>query len=257
MAAVRAAHNQITCFNPSSAKPRCHRQTARPSGQVRLLRSACKLFPLTPRTGNSAHGVPAPLPPSVEQNYRKKCIELKRRMNEVDESNDAYRLRKVRLNRGIMKLRLERAFMLEQLARRTSANVEDSEGSPSPPPTVRVHVGRGVSLTRRSPRRNRCGRKEAIVVRRRRRRTARTRTKAKGRGRRMVARPGRRQCTRQPCCLLLRSRARATAEVDRTRRERRPKPKRRAALAIRRRRNPRVVLARPYRVIHGDRPTPT
>ena len=80
--------------------------------------------------------MPAPLPPSVEQNYRKKCIELKRRMNEVDESNDAYRLRKVRLNRGIMKLRLERAFMLEQLAKRTSVNVEDSEGSPSPPPTV-------------------------------------------------------------------------------------------------------------------------
>ncbi|KAI9826401.1 MAG: hypothetical protein M1832_000318 [Thelocarpon impressellum] len=80
--------------------------------------------------------VPASLPPSVEQNYRRKCIELKRRMNEVDENNDAYRLRKIRLNRGIMKLRLERAFMLEQLAKRTSTNVEDSEGSPSPPPTV-------------------------------------------------------------------------------------------------------------------------
>jgi hypothetical protein len=33
-------------------------------------------------------------------------------------------------------MRLERAFLLEQLAKRTSTNVEDSEGSPSPPPTV-------------------------------------------------------------------------------------------------------------------------
>ncbi len=32
---------------------------------------------------------------------------------------------------------LEQAFLLEQLARRTSTNVEDSDGSPSPPLTVR------------------------------------------------------------------------------------------------------------------------
>jgi hypothetical protein len=36
-------------------------------------------------------------------------------------------------------LRIERAFLLEQLAKRTSANVEDSDGSPSPPPTVCSH----------------------------------------------------------------------------------------------------------------------
>ena len=35
-------------------------------------------------------------------------------------------------------MRLERAFLLEQLAKRTSTNVEDSDGSPSPPPTVRT-----------------------------------------------------------------------------------------------------------------------
>ncbi|KAI9762960.1 MAG: hypothetical protein M4579_000023 [Chaenotheca gracillima] len=84
---------------------------------------------------SKATSTPAPLPPSVEREYRQKCIELRRRMVEVEESNDVYRLRKVRLNRGIMKLRLERAFLLEQLAMRTSRNVEDSEGSPSPPPT--------------------------------------------------------------------------------------------------------------------------
>ncbi|KAI9830107.1 MAG: hypothetical protein M1826_005101 [Phylliscum demangeonii] len=76
-----------------------------------------------------------PLPPSVEQAYRGKCVELKRRMKEIEEVNDAYRIRKVRLQRGIMKLRLERAFLLEQLGKRTSERVDDSDGSPSPPPT--------------------------------------------------------------------------------------------------------------------------
>ena len=39
-------------------------------------------------------------------------------MNEVEESNDDYRRRKVRLLRGIRKMRLERAFLLETLAKR-------------------------------------------------------------------------------------------------------------------------------------------
>lgn len=80
--------------------------------------------------------VPPPLPPSVEEAYRRKCIQLKSRMNEVEEANDASRLRLVRMQRQVEKMRLERAFLLEQLAKRTSTNVEDSEGSPSPPPTV-------------------------------------------------------------------------------------------------------------------------
>jgi non-histone protein 10 len=57
-------------------------------------------------------------------------------MNEVEEANDASRQRIVRMERCIQKMRLERAFLLEQLSRRTSTNVEDSDGSPSPPPTV-------------------------------------------------------------------------------------------------------------------------
>jgi len=79
--------------------------------------------------------VPPELPPSVEEAYRKKCVELKRRLNEVEEANDASRQRISRIHRSVQKLRLERAFLLEQLAKRTSTNVEDSEGSPSPPPT--------------------------------------------------------------------------------------------------------------------------
>ncbi|KAA8563945.1 hypothetical protein EYC84_011948 [Monilinia fructicola] len=78
---------------------------------------------------------PPTLPPSVEESYKRKCIQLKTRMNEVEEANDAARLRLSRMQRAITKMRLERAFLLEQMAKRTSTNVEDSEGSPSPPPT--------------------------------------------------------------------------------------------------------------------------
>jgi hypothetical protein len=84
----------------------------------------------------TASAVPPSLPPSVEEAYRRKCIQLKNRTNEVEEANDAARLRLARIKRQVEKLRIERAFLLEQLAKRTSTNVEDSEGSPSPPPTV-------------------------------------------------------------------------------------------------------------------------
>ncbi|KAH7348595.1 putative HMG box-containing protein C10F6.08c [Rhexocercosporidium sp. MPI-PUGE-AT-0058] len=79
--------------------------------------------------------IPPELPPTVEEAYRRKCIELKQRLNEVEAANDAQRLRIDRARRSVYKMRLERAFLLEQLAKRTSTNVEDSEGSPSPPPT--------------------------------------------------------------------------------------------------------------------------
>jgi hypothetical protein len=84
-----------------------------------------------------ANAVPQPLPPSVEEAYRRKCCEIKHRYNRIEESNDAARLRLHRLRRQLDKLRVERAFLLEQIGKRTSTNVEDSDGSPSPPPTVR------------------------------------------------------------------------------------------------------------------------
>ncbi len=86
----------------------------------------------------TASSIPPALPPSVEEAYRRKCIQLKARTKEVEEANDAAHLRLRRLKRQVEKMRLERAFLLEQLAKRTSANVEDSDGSPSPPPTVRT-----------------------------------------------------------------------------------------------------------------------
>lgn len=84
----------------------------------------------------TASAAPPALPPSVEEAYRRKCIQLKQRTSEVEDANDAARLRLARLKRQCEKMRLERAFLLEQLAKRTSTNVEDSDGSPSPPPTV-------------------------------------------------------------------------------------------------------------------------
>lgn len=87
-----------------------------------------------------SRSVPPPLPPSVEEAYRRKCVQLKNRTNEIEENNDAARLRLARAKRQVEKLRIERAFLLEQLAKRTSTNVEDSDGSPSPPPTVCIQV---------------------------------------------------------------------------------------------------------------------
>lgn len=94
----------------------------------------------------AAGNVPPPLPPSVEAAYKKKCIELKRRLIEVDEDNDAKRLRIARLHQGIRKMRLERAYLLEALAKRQKKNGssidgfpvaydEESEGSSEGPPT--------------------------------------------------------------------------------------------------------------------------
>lgn len=78
----------------------------------------------------------SPLPPSVEAAYYRKCIELKRRINEIEDSNDVIRTRKARVERSIMKLRLERAFLLEQITKRMENNVDDSDQSDSPVPTV-------------------------------------------------------------------------------------------------------------------------
>ncbi|KAI5780161.1 hypothetical protein DFH27DRAFT_362368 [Peziza echinospora] len=79
---------------------------------------------------------PAPAPPtSVENSYRKKCLELKKRIREIEDTNDVLVLRIQRSRRGIQRARLERAFLLQALEDRTDARVDDSEGSPSPPPT--------------------------------------------------------------------------------------------------------------------------
>lgn len=80
-----------------------------------------------------------PLAPSVEKAYYRKCIQLKRRLNEVEAANDEAKVRRVRLDRAIMKMRLERAFLLDELRKRMEHNVDGSEGSgddglATPPP---------------------------------------------------------------------------------------------------------------------------
>jgi len=66
-------------------------------------------------------------------------------MNEVEAHNDILRLRKARLDRGIRKMRLERAILLDTLGKRMKKNGsdglggmydEESEGSSEGPPTV-------------------------------------------------------------------------------------------------------------------------
>lgn len=90
----------------------------------------------------AAGTIPPSLPPSVEEAYRKKCIELKRRMAEVEQNNDSFRLRKNRLLRGIRKMRLERSLLLHELGKRMRKNGvngywdDQSEGSSEGPPTV-------------------------------------------------------------------------------------------------------------------------
>jgi hypothetical protein len=83
------------------------------------------------------HGVSnSPLPPSVEAAYYRKCIELKRRVEEIEGNNDKMRTTIDRAHRACNKLRLERDFLVAELARQM-AKETGSEKSDSPPPTVR------------------------------------------------------------------------------------------------------------------------
>ena len=79
--------------------------------------------PSDPSTQNT------PLAPSVEKAYYRKCIQLKRRLNEVESANDDLKIRRERLQRGILKMRLERAFLLDELRKRMEYTGDGSEGS--------------------------------------------------------------------------------------------------------------------------------
>ncbi|TKA64734.1 hypothetical protein B0A55_11115 [Friedmanniomyces simplex] len=87
-----------------------------------------------PATDTQTQGTP--FAPSVEKAYYRKCIELKRRLNDVEAANDEAKIKRVRLDRAIMKMRLERAFLLEQLSKRMDVNVDGSEGSGDEGPAV-------------------------------------------------------------------------------------------------------------------------
>ena len=57
----------------------------------------------------------APLAPTQELAYRKKCIALKRRLAEIESNNDATRRRIAQENERVLKQRLNRAVLLNQL----------------------------------------------------------------------------------------------------------------------------------------------
>ena len=82
-----------------------------------------------PFLGDHTTAITTPLAPSVEKAYYRKCIELKRRLNEVEAANDELKVKRLCLDRGIMKMRLERAFLLDELRKRMEHNGDGSEGS--------------------------------------------------------------------------------------------------------------------------------
>jgi hypothetical protein len=67
----------------------------------------------------------APLAPSQELAYREKCIQLKRRLIEIEADNDAKRARIAREKQLHMKMRLNRAILLDKLR-----EVMESRGGP-------------------------------------------------------------------------------------------------------------------------------
>jgi hypothetical protein len=66
---------------------------------------------------NNTNNPPAPPnPPSIEAAYKRKCIELKKRLNEIEAANEAMRLRNEQGRRYIQKMRLESCILLERLS---------------------------------------------------------------------------------------------------------------------------------------------
>lgn len=69
-----------------------------------------------------------PNPPSIEAAYKRKCIALKHRLNEIETENDAMRLRIVRGKRHVQKQRLETAMLLHRVALLMGMATERPEG---------------------------------------------------------------------------------------------------------------------------------
>ncbi len=74
-----------------------------------------KESPFAPAVAENPLQKNAPLAPSQELAYRKKCIALKRRLMEVESSNDATRRRISQEKDHVQKMRLMRAILLNHL----------------------------------------------------------------------------------------------------------------------------------------------
>ncbi|CUM47155.1 unnamed protein product [Debaryomyces tyrocola] len=79
-------------------------------------------------------------PESEEQKFKQKCKELKKRITEVEESNEVATLALSRTKMTIRRLRLEYAVLLERLEQRAimipDGNTELEDMSPPPSPTI-------------------------------------------------------------------------------------------------------------------------
>lgn len=71
--------------------------------------------PPPPQTTTTT-SLPSTNPPSVEAAYKRKCIALKKRLNEIETENENIRLRNRRGWQYIHKMRLESCILLERLA---------------------------------------------------------------------------------------------------------------------------------------------
>lgn len=67
-------------------------------------------------------------PPSVEVAYKRKCIALKKRLNETEAENEAMRVRNRRGWKYIQKMRLESCILLERLSNVTGMTEEAKTG---------------------------------------------------------------------------------------------------------------------------------
>lgn len=67
-------------------------------------------------------------PPSVEVAYKRKCIALKKRLNETEAENEAMRVRNKRGWKYIQKMRLESCILLERLSNVTGMTEEAKTG---------------------------------------------------------------------------------------------------------------------------------
>lgn len=72
--------------------------------------------------------IPSTNPPSVEIAYKRKCIGLKKRLNEIEAENELMRVRNKRGWKYIQKMRLESCILLERLANVTGMAEEAQTG---------------------------------------------------------------------------------------------------------------------------------
>ncbi|GAD94542.1 hypothetical protein AOR_1_806014 [Paecilomyces variotii No. 5] len=77
---------------------------------------------------NTTTSVPPPNPPSVEAAYKRKCIALKKRLNEIEAENELMRVRNQRGLKYVQKMRLESCILLERLAKVTGMQDEAQAG---------------------------------------------------------------------------------------------------------------------------------